>query len=220
MLRGNLLRRFITFEGGEGAGKSTQAQRLAERLVDAGHGVVVTREPGGTDFAERLRAAILAGDGAPADPLATALAFYAARADHLAQVVRPALSRGKWVVCDRFNDSTRVYQGAASGVPDDKLDVLDHLVVDETRPELTFVLDLPAQLGLERASARRSEASADRFEQQSLAFHERLRTGFKALTQTQPHRCVLIDAGREVDVISQEIWQRTLAHFQLSTDGH
>jgi dTMP kinase len=144
--------RFITFEGGEGSGKSTQARLLAERLKYAGIDTLLTREPGGSQFAEQLRDFILSGCTAPHPALAQALLFYAARADHLATVIVPALSRGQWVISDRFSDSTRAYQGAADGVPAADIEILDRLVVAASVPTLTVILDIAPEVGLARAA--------------------------------------------------------------------
>jgi dTMP kinase len=188
--------RFITFEGGEGAGKSTQARLLAEHLRLSGLNVLETREPGGSPFAECVRRLILAPDTPAHAPLSEALLFTAARADHLEATIRPALLAGSWVICDRFTDSTRVYQGAAGGLRPDVLDALETLVVGETRPDLTFLLDLDPVIGLERAQRRgeRSGSAADGYEARGLAYHERLRQGFADLARASPERIVTIDA--------------------------
>src|SRR5258706_9392426 len=172
--------RFITLEGGEGTGKSTQARLLQSRLEAAGRRVVLTREPGGSPFAEQVRELLIGQATAPHSPLSEALLFNAARHDHLERTIRPALAAGAFVVCDRFADSTRVYQGAAGGLSLDKLETLERLVVGDTVPDLTFILDLPAAEGLARASRRRQQQGAavavvDAYEQRPLAFHERLR---------------------------------------------
>jgi len=203
--------KFITFEGGEGSGKSTQARLLADRLRAQGVDVLLTREPGGSPFAERVRALLLD----PATPshaaLSEALLFYAARADHLDKTIRPALAAGRWIICDRFSDSTRVYQGAAGGLGADILDALERLVVAPTQPDLTFILDLAPAEGLARARARgsvegRMSATADPFERRAASFHEHLREAYAALAKTQPWRCALIDAGRGPDAVAAEIW--------------
>ena len=196
---------FVTFEGGEGVGKSTQVARLAERLRRSRGGeVVVTREPGGTPRAERIRAALLGGGAKSHGPLAEALLFAAARLDHLDALIRPALARGAVVLCDRFSDSTRAYQGAAGGVEPRLLDAVERAVVGATRPDLTLVLDLPPAEGLARAEAR--AGARDRFEAESAAFHERLRQAFRAIAAAEPERCALIDAGRPPDPVEADIW--------------
>lgn len=208
---------FITVEGGEGAGKSTQIARLAERLRRRGTGeVVVTREPGGTPRAERIRSALLAGAAQPYGTLAEALLFAAARLDHLDALIRPALDRGATVLCDRFSDSTRAYQGAAGGLDPASLDALDRAVVGETRPDLTLILDLPVAEGLARAHAR--PGGADRFESESAVFHERLRSGFRAIAAAEPDRCALIDAARSPDVVEVAVWAAVAARLNPPTE--
>ncbi len=200
--------RFITFEGGEGAGKSTQIARLGARLEARGLPVVVTREPGGSPRAERIREAVLGGGAKPFGPLAEAILFSAARLDHLDATIRPALARGAFVLCDRFLDSTRAYQGLDDRIEGNILRALERVVVAGTRPDLTIVLDVPPKLGLERAAARRTEQGegADRFEAEDLAFHERLREAFRTIAASEPARCVLIDAARPPDKVEAEIW--------------
>jgi dTMP kinase len=200
--------RFITFEGGEGAGKSTQIERLRGRLESLGQRVVVTREPGGSPRAERIRDVILSGKAKGFGPAAEAILFYAARLDHLETLIRPALDRGAHVLCDRFADSTRAYQGALGQVAPGILGSLDRLVVAETEPDLTFVLDLPAEVGLARAQQRRSakRESADRFEAERQPFHEALREAFRGIAAANPHRCVVIDGDRDPDAVEAAIW--------------
>ncbi len=203
--------KFITFEGGEGSGKSTQAQLLADRLRGRGNEAVLTREPGGSPFAEQVRALILDPATAPHSALSEALLFYAARSDHLDTTIRPALVAGRWVICDRFSDSTRVYQGVAGGLAPAVLDRLESMIVAPTRPDLTLILDLPADAGLSRAADRRRAnavvgAQADAYEKRDLAFHERLRAGYVAIAKTEPQRCVLVDGAGSPDAIAAEIW--------------
>ena len=200
--------RFITFEGGEGAGKSTQVQRLRRRLEAAGLPVVATREPGGSPKAERIREALLSGAGKPLGAVAETLLFSAARLDHLQATIEPALAQGKFVLCDRFFDSTRAYQGLDPAVNTRLLDALERVVVGETRPDLTLVLDLPAPLGLARAAARRDRAeSADRFEAERGDYHHRLREAFLLIAAAEPRRCVVIAADREADVVEEAVWR-------------
>jgi dTMP kinase len=207
--------RFITFEGGEGAGKSTQAGLLARRLEGRGIDVLLTREPGGSPFAERIRGILMSGSLPPQAPLVEALLFYAARADHLESTIRPALAAGRWVICDRFSDSTRVYQGVAGGLAADVLDALERLVVAPTRPDLTFILDIAPPAGLARAQARRSPpgnrapADADPYESRNVLFHERLRAGYLAIAEADPQRCAVIDGARPADDVAAEIWALT-----------
>ena len=203
--------KFITFEGGEGSGKSTQAQLLADRLRGRGSDAVLTREPGGSPFAEQVRALILDPATAPHSALSEALLFYAARSDHLDTTIRPALAAGRWVICDRFSDSTRVYQGVAGGLAPAVLDRLESMIVAPTRPDLTLILDLPADAGLSRAADRRranavAGTQADAYEKRDLAFHERLRAGYAAIAKAEPQRCVLVDGARSPDAIAAEIW--------------
>ncbi|WP_425107489.1 dTMP kinase [Ancylobacter sp.] len=206
--------RFITFEGGEGAGKSTQVRRLLARLQAAGIDAVGTREPGGSTGAEIMRHLILSGAAKPLGPLAEATLFAAARADHLDATIGPALARGAWVVCDRFADSTRVYQGALGNVDPRLIAALEQVTVGETRPDLTLILDLPAEEGLARAAAR-SGQGADRFESEGLAFHRALREAFRALAADEPARCVLIDASGTPEAVEEAIWQAVSTRLKL-----
>lgn len=199
--------RFITFEGGEGTGKSTHAALLAERLKAFGVGVHLTREPGGSPGAEILRYVILSGVAKPLGAEAEAMLFAAARDDHLKTVIRPALERGVWVICDRFADSTRVYQGVAGEVDSRSIRALERIVVGDTKPDLTFILDVPAAVGMQRAAKRRGDTGADRFENEALAFHEKLRDGFLMLAASEPERCVLIDATVSKEDVAEQIWR-------------
>jgi dTMP kinase len=205
--------RFITFEGGEGTGKSTQVALLAERLRGIGIEVHVTREPGGSPGAEIIRHVLLAGGGKPFGPEAEAILLAAARDDHVTNVIRPALQDGSWVLCDRFLDSTRVYQGILGGVDRAFIRALERLTVGDTLPDLTMVLDIPAKTGLKRAGSRRGRATADRFESESVEFHQRLREAFRELAAAEPNRCVLIDAKAGKEQISERIWANVVARF-------
>ena len=198
---------FITFEGGEGSGKSTQARMLAEHLRRTGRTVLETREPGGSPFAERVRALILDPATPPHAALSEALLFMAARADHLETTIRPALAAGGWVVCDRFTDSTRIYQGAAGGLAPSVLDTLESLVVGPTRPDLTLLLDLDPAIGLARAHRRRggNEATPDGYEARGSDYHERLRAGFLALAEANPGRIVVLDATTSPESLAARI---------------
>jgi dTMP kinase len=209
--------RFITFEGGEGTGKSTHAARLAERLKQFGVGVHVTREPGGSPGAEIMRYVILSGVAKPFGAEAEAVLFAAARDDHLKTVIRPALERGMWVICDRFADSTRVYQGVAGDVDARSIRALERIVVGDTKPDLTFILDVPAALGMQRAAKRRGAGDADRFEKEALAFHEKLRDGFLMLAASEPERCVLIDATASKDEVADQIWRIVVDRLDPAT---
>lgn len=195
--------RFITLEGGEGAGKSTQIRRLGERLRAAGKQVVETREPGGSPGAEEIRGLLLGGGVERWDDVTEALLMYAARRDHLARTVWPALKRGQWVLCDRFEDSTRAYQGAGSGLDRTVIDALGGVARGNFAPDLTLILDLPVSIGRARAAARRG--LHDRFEQRDDGFHQRVRQGFLAVAAAEPDRCAVIDASLSLDVVSDAI---------------
>ncbi len=199
--------RFITFEGGEGSGKSIHAVALAERLRGLGISVVLTREPGGSPGAEIIRHVILSGAAKPLGPGAEAILFAAARDDHVRTTIEPALARGRWVVCDRFIDSTRVYQGALGNVDEHLIRALERVTVGGLKPDLTFILDVPAEIGLARAGKRRGIGSADRFEGESQEFHEKLRDAYRLLALAEPERCVLIDAAQPREVVAERIWR-------------
>jgi dTMP kinase len=206
--------RFITLEGGEGAGKSVQAKRLEERLAALGLVVIRTREPGGSPGAEALREAILSGFAVEFGPAAQALMFAAARVDHLEKTILPGLASGAWVVSDRFADSTRAYQGAAGNLPPDFIAGLERLTVGATRPDLTLILDLAPEVGLERASKRRQgRGSADRFESEGLAFHQTLRRAFLDIAAAEPSRCAVIDASRSEPEVAAAIWSAVEARL-------
>jgi dTMP kinase len=198
--------RFITLEGGEGAGKSAQARRLAERFAARGIETVVTREPGGTPHAERLREVILSGALREMGPEAEAIAFTAARIDHVDALIRPALERGAWVVCDRFADSTRAYQGAAGRLGAAFVDRLERIAVGDVRPDLTLMLDLDPEQGLARAARRAGAGEADRFEREGLDFHGTLRRAFLAIAEAEPQRCVVVDASADEETVAEAVW--------------
>lgn len=197
---------FITFEGGEGSGKSTQIRRLGARLEAAGKPVLLTREPGGTPEAEAVRALLVSGDVARWTATSEALLNYAAREQHLQRVIRPALGEGRIVLCDRFMDSTRAYQGHAGGCDLALIDALERAVVGSTRPRLTLVFDLDPEIGLARAKARGDGQAEDRYERKGLAFHSKLREGFRDILANDPQRCRLIDAAREADAVADDVW--------------
>ena len=198
---------FITFEGGEGSGKSTHATALAERLQAQGIEVVRTREPGGSPGAEIIRHILLSGIAKPLGAEAEALLFAAARDDHVRNTILPALEAGRWVICDRFIDSTRVYQGALGNVEAKLIRGLERITVGQAaRPELTFLLDVPATVGLARAQSRRGGAAADRFESESVEFHEKLRAAYRALAAAEPGRIVVIDGRAPREVVAERIW--------------
>ncbi len=204
------LTKFITFEGGEGAGKSTQIQRLAERLRAAGGTVLITREPGGTPDAEAIRGLLTAGETARWDPLAETLLHLAARRQHLARAIRPALERGEWVLCDRFYDSTRAYQGGGQGVTRAAIDRLHEPVLEGLHPILTFMLDIPPEAGLARARAR---GDAGRYERWPLEQHAAIRAAFLDIAAAEPARCQVIDATQSIDTIADAVWRATAARF-------
>lgn len=210
--------KFITFEGGEGAGKSTQAQILAERLTESGHETLITREPGGSEEAEKIRKFLLSGKARDYGSLGESILFFAARDDHLEKTIRPALDAGQWVVCDRFADSTRAYQGAAGGVGPIVLSSLERIVVASSRPDLTFMLDLPAKEGLDRAISRNDDSSEaatpDRFEAMDLGFHETLRRGFLDIAREEPDRCIVIDAKQPVSAVAEDVWEAVVERLQ------
>jgi len=197
--------RFITFEGGEGAGKSTQIQRLAASLRAHAREVVTTREPGGTPLAEKLRGLILAGKARDFGDFGEALLFSAARIDHIDRIIRPALARGAFVLCDRFADSTRAYQGARGGADDQQLALLEKVTLDGVKPDLTFILDIAPEIGMERARRRRGPGAADRFEGEDLAFHAALREKFLDIARDEPERCRVIDAARTEDEVAEAL---------------
>ncbi|MBE9605951.1 dTMP kinase [Acetobacteraceae bacterium H6797] len=196
--------RFITLEGGEGAGKSTQARRLAEWLSASGLPVLRTREPGGTPGAEAIRE--LALFRGPWDPVAEAMLMFAARREHVAKMIRPALKAGIWVVCDRFADSTLAYQGYGLGLDHGVWRRLADLALEGLTPDLTLVLDLPVEAGMARAEAR---GANNRFEMLGTDFHQRVRDGFLAIAEAEPERCAVIDARAGLDEVWSAIRHRT-----------
>ena len=203
--------KFITFEGGEGTGKSTQAKSLVERLKAAGHDVVLTREPGGAPLAEDIRALIL--QQKPVSPDAEFLLFAAARAEHIAVTIKPALERGAFVVCDRYIHSTRVYQGALGRIDPELIATIEELTVAPVLPALTLVLDLDPEAGLARAVVR---GGLNRYDRNALAWHERLREAFLLQAAVgDPERCRVIDAARAEDQIAAEVWSLVAAKFAL-----
>lgn len=205
--------KFITFEGGEGSGKSTQAKLLGERLESFGVTVKLTREPGGSPAAEVIRHILLSGAAKPLGAEAEAMLFAAARDDHLNTTIRPALDKGIWVICDRFVDSTRVYQGALGHVDPRLIRRLERLIIGDTWPDLTVVLDVPAEEGLHRAHVRRGTNTVDRFESEAAEFHSKLREAYRQLAASEPSRCVLLDATQPREKVAEQIW--TLVNERL-----
>lgn len=198
--------RFITFEGGEGTGKSTQIKKLADRLSAAKLRTLVTREPGGSPGAEIMRHLVLSGMGKLLGPEAETLLFAAARDDHVRTVIEPALNQGTWVLCDRFADSTRAYQGSLGSVPAGLINAMQRVTIGDLKPDLTIILDLPVEIGLQRAAARRGSGTPDRFEGENLRFHEGLRDAYRKIAADEPARCVLIDANSDPDTVAGRVW--------------
>jgi dTMP kinase len=198
--------RFISFEGGEGSGKSTQIKTLAERLASAKLRAIVTREPGGSPGAEVIRHLVLSGMGKLLGPEAETLLFAAARDDHVRTVIEPALKQGIWVLCDRFSDSTRVYQGSLGQVSPAILNAMQRVTIGDLKPDLTVILDVPVEVGLKRAAARRGAGAADRFEAEDIKFHQQLREAYQRIAAAEPERCVLIDASPDPSVVALNIW--------------
>jgi dTMP kinase len=198
--------RFITFEGGEGSGKSTQIKILADRLAAAKQRALVTREPGGSPGAEIIRHLVLSGMGKLLGAEAETLLFAAGRDDHVHTVIKPALERGVWVLCDRFSDSTRVYQGKLGHVDPRILNALERVTIGDLKPDLTVILDVPAEIGMQRAAARRGSGAPDRFEAEEIGFHQKLREAYWQIAADEPQRCVLIDANAGTDAVAAIVW--------------
>jgi dTMP kinase len=209
--------RFITFEGGEGTGKSTHAGLLADRLKALGIAVVATREPGGSPGAEAIRHVLLSGVAKPLGAETEAILFAAARDDHVRNTIEPALASGRWVISDRFVDSSRVYQGTLGHVDQKLLRALERVTIGDLKPDLTLILDVPADVGLARASKRRGAEEADRFEAESVAFHEQLREAYREIALTEPQRCVLIDATEPKAAVADRIWKVVNDRFDPAT---
>lgn len=198
--------RFITFEGGEGTGKSTQIKKLADRLNAARLRTIVTREPGGSPGAEIMRHLVLSGMGKLLGPEAETLLFAAARDDHVRTRIAPALNQGIWVLCDRFADSTRAYQGSLGSVSVGLINAMQRVTIGDLKPDLTIILDLPVEIGLARAAARRGSGTPDRFESEKLSFHQGLREAYRKIATDDPARCVLIDANSDPDTVAGRVW--------------
>ena len=209
--------RVITLEGGEGTGKSTQAKRLAAALEARGVSLVTTREPGGSPGAEEIRGLLVNGAPGRWDAITETLLVYAARADHVARTIGPALVADKWVICDRFTDSTYAYQGAGRGLARETIRRIDAVVLDDFKPDLTLVLDLDVETGLARAMARSmgQGPKESRFEQFDRDFHERLRQAFLEIAKRNPDRCVVIHAAQTPDEVTAAIWEAVSRRFGL-----
>src|SRR5580658_5942509 len=192
---------FITFEGGEGSGKSTQIKILADRLAAAKLRAIVTREPGGSPGAEIMRHLVLSGMGKLLGAEAETLLFAAARDDHVRSVIEPALKQGIWVLCDRFSDSTRVYQGRLGQVAPAVLNAMERVTIGDLKPDLTIILDIPVEIGMQRAAARRGTGTPDRFEAEDIRFHQELRDAYRHIAADEPKRCVLVDANADASAV-------------------
>jgi len=205
--------KFISFEGGEGSGKSTQIKLLADRLAAAKLRAIVTREPGGSPGAEIIRHLVLSGMGKLLGPDAETLLFAAARDDHVRTVIQPALNQGTWVLCDRFSDSTRAYQGRLGNVAPGVLNAMQRVTIGNLKPDLTIILDVPVEIGLKRAAARRGNGAADRFESEDVKFHQDLRDAYRQIATAEPERCVLIDATPGPDEVAAQVWTALRDHL-------
>jgi dTMP kinase len=206
--------RFITFEGGEGTGKSTQIRRLSAALEKRKIPHIVTREPGGSPGAEEIRSLVLRGHPGRWNPLTEALLFYAARADHTERTIKPALDEGKWVLCDRYSDSSYAYQGGGRGLARETVRRIEAIAIDDFKPDLTLILDMPVEIGLKRSISRAGNCET-RFEEMDVAFHERMRKTFLDIARRAHDRCVVIDAGKEVDEVSEVVLRTVKTRFKL-----
>jgi dTMP kinase len=212
--------RFISFEGGEGSGKSTQIKKLAERLEAAKLRAIVTREPGGSPGAEVIRHLVLSGMGKLLGAEAETLLFAAARDDHVRTVILPALSQGTWVLCDRFSDSTRAYQGKLGKVAPAVLNAMERVTIGDLKPDLTIILDVPVEVGLTRAAARRGQGAPDRFESEDVKFHQQLREAYREIASANPDRCVLIDATGDPNTVAASVWTALRDRFFATNAGN
>ena len=210
---------FVTFEGGEGSGKSTQITKLADRLKAARIRTIVTREPGGSPGAEIMRHLLLSGVGKLLGPEAETLLFAAARDDHVRNVIQPALNQGRWVLCDRFYDSTRAYQGSLGRVSNDLLSAMQRVTIGSLAPDVTIILDVPVEVGLKRALARRGNSAADRFEAESVQFHEKLRSAYRRIAEAEPARCALIDADADPETVAGRVWDAVRERLRTTQDA-
>lgn len=210
---------FITLEGGDGTGKSTQIRLLSDALSAHGLGIVTTREPGGTPQAERIRDLLLQRDSGAFDPLTEAMLMFSARREHLVNKIWPAMAEGKWVISDRFADSTRAFQGYGMGLDLAQIERLYALVAGDFQPDLTLVFDIDPEVGLARSmkhmsqTANAAESTEDRYERMGLAFHTRLREGFLAIAAANPARCAVIDAAQDIDAVHRQVLAVVRARF-------
>ena len=211
--------RFITFEGGEGSGKSTQIKRLSERLEAVHLPAIITREPGGSPGAEIIRHLVLSGMGKLLGPEAETLLFAAARDDHVRAVILPALAQGTWVLCDRFFDSTRAYQSRVGRVAPALVNAMTRVTIGDLKPDLTIILDVPVEVGLKRAAARRGSGAPDRFEAEDVKFHQALRDAYREIASAEPERCVIIDANADVDMVAGKVWTALRERFFVNASG-
>jgi dTMP kinase len=211
--------KFITFEGGEGAGKTTQIFRLADRLQSRGITTITTREPGGAPGADSIRSLLVSGATDKWDPISEVLLLYAGRREHLKQTILPALDQGAWVLCDRFSDSTMAYQGYGHGISKDFIHTVHDEVVGGSDPDLTLILDIPVEIGVERAVSRNTSTRSreDRFEQMDKSFHERLRAGFLDIAAHAPERVRVIDADSAPEVITEAVWEIVIDRFDINS---
>ncbi|HEY8189616.1 MAG TPA: dTMP kinase [Micavibrio sp.] len=209
---------FITLEGGEGTGKTTQIKNLAATLAKKGHEVVITREPGGTPDAEKIRNLLVRQDGGDWTPMTECLLLFAARVMHVEKLIRPAIEAGKIVICDRFTDSTRAYQSYGHGVDLSAIDEIDRIALRGFKPDITFILDLPVEKGLERAGQRlrRLSSTEDKFERLDPAFHQRLRQGFLEIAGREPGRCIVLNANRAINDIALDLSRHVLEKVQVN----
>ncbi len=208
---------FISLEGGEGAGKSTQIKRLSKYLTDTGLSNIQTREPGGTPGAEKIRDLLVRGDVSLWTPKTEALLMFASRQEHVEKVIKPALAAGKWVICDRFADSSVAYQGIGHGLGMDSIESLHQWVLGDFKPDLTLILDLPVSVGLERTLAH--TVGENRFEDMDVSFHERMREGFLSIAKSNPERCTVIDATQSENEVANDILKNVVVKFGKMMNG-
>ena len=208
---------FISLEGGEGAGKSTQIKRLSHLLQESGIKSICTREPGGTPGAELIRDLLVKGDVSRWTPRTEALLMFAARQEHVEKVIKPTMDQGDWVICDRFADSSVAYQGYGHELGAENIDDLHKWVLGDFQPDLTLILDLPVAIGLSRTRAH--VVGENRFEGMDTPFHDRMRKGFLAIAKNNPHRCAVIDATQSLDDVTTAIWKHVKAKFGLPNQG-